>query len=78
MYNDEWLYFFQKWDNIQLEHVRVGPPCNGICIKEKLVSHLIHTLFQLRNNLKKTAHFYQFLLNHKKFVKLEHTFMDIL
>jgi uncharacterized protein YjfI (DUF2170 family) len=43
------------------------------------VSHLLmHTLFQLRDNLTKTAHFYQFLLKHKKFVKLEHTLVDIL
>lgn len=67
------------WDNIQLEHIKVGPPCNGLCIKEKWVSHLLmHTLFQLRDNLTKTAHFYQFLLKHKKFVKLEHTLVDIL
>jgi len=77
-YSDE-LEFFQMWDNIQLEHVKVGLPCNGLCIKEKWVSHLLmHTLFQLRDNLTKTAHFYQFLLKHKKFVILEHTLVDIL
>jgi hypothetical protein len=38
----------------------------------------MHTLFQLRKNLKKSAHFYLLWLSHKKFVKLEHTWVNIL